>query len=165
MPQSDESMNARLTAPFTELEIHKDLFVMHPSTALGPYGFTALFFQKQWTTIGKEVVEAIFKILNEKSDLHGWNETLITLIPKVHDPKVPKDFLPISLCNICYKIVARAIMNRLRPTLVTAIDHHQSAFVPGRLITDNVIIGFVCMHWIRNNKRNKTGYGAQTRYE
>lgn len=108
------------------------------------------------STIGKEVAAAILEILNEKGDLTGWNETLITLIPKVYDPKVSKYFCSISLCNTCYKIVARAITNRLRPTHVTTIDHHQSALVSGRLITNNVIIGFECMHWIRNNKRNKT---------
>lgn len=25
---------------------------------------------------------------------------------------------------------------------------------------DNVIVGFECMHWIRNNKKAKTGYAA-----
>lgn len=108
------------------------------------------------STIAKEVVTTILKILNKKGELNGWNETFITLIPKVHDPKDPKDLCPFSLCNTCYKIVARAITNRLRPTHVTTIDHHQSAFLSGRLITNNVIIGFECMHWIRNNKRNKT---------
>lgn len=55
----------------------------------------------QWTTIGKEVMAVILKILNEKGDLNGCNETFITLIPKVHDPKVPKDFCLVSLCNTC----------------------------------------------------------------
>lgn len=53
-PKVNESMNALLTAPFTESEIHKALFEMHPSKAPGPDGFTALFFQKQWTRIGKK---------------------------------------------------------------------------------------------------------------
>lgn len=105
------------------------------------------------------VVEDTLKILNAKSVLNGWNSTLITLIPKVKNPLSQRDFRPISPSNTCYKIISRAITNRLRPILVKTIDQNQSAFVPGRLITDNVILGFECMHWIRNNKKNKAGFG------
>ncbi|XP_073041676.1 uncharacterized protein [Primulina eburnea] len=153
-------MNAILCALYTDTDIYKALFDMQPSKAPGPDGFTALFFQKNWKIVGKEVVAACLNILNSKGDLIGWNDTTLTLIPKVSNPVSPKDFRPISLCNTCYKIVARAITNRLRPILGTVIDHHQSAFVPGRLITDNVIIGYECMHWIRNNKKNKCRFGA-----
>ncbi|XP_073042054.1 uncharacterized protein [Primulina eburnea] len=132
----NDAMNAILCAPYTETDIYKALFDMQPSKAPGPDGFTALFFQKNWNIVGKVVVAACLNILNRKGDLIGWNETNITLIPKVSNLVTPNDFRPII------------------------IDHHQSAFVPGRLITDNVIIGYECMHWIRNNKKNKTGFGA-----
>lgn len=71
---------------------------------------------------------------------------MITLIPKTKEPTLMKDFKPISLCNILYKIVARAITNRLKLILGDIIDPHQSAFIPGRAISDNIIIGFECMH-------------------
>lgn len=41
--------------------------------------------------------------------------------------------------------------------------HHQqnqSSFIPGRLIWDNVVIGFEYMNWIRNKRKNKTRYAA-----
>lgn len=57
-----------------------------------------------------------------------------------------KDFRPINLCNTCYKIISRAITNRFRPILDKVIDNFQSAFIPGRLIIDNVIVGLnVCI--------------------
>lgn len=85
---------------------------------------------------------------------------MITFIPKVKEPQYPKDFRPISLCNTCYKVISRAITNRLRHVLSLVIDQSQSDFVPGRLITDNIIIGFECMHWIKKHSRRKTGYVA-----
>lgn len=56
--------------------------------------------------------------------------------------------------------MSRAITNRLKPIMSTVINNNQSAFVPGRLITDNVIVGFECMHWIRSNTKNLSGFEA-----
>lgn len=107
-----------------------------------------------------DVSSAALGILNGNVNLSDWNSTLFTLILKVPKPTSPKDFRPISLCNICYKIVSRAITNRLKPIMSAVINHNQSAFVPGRLITDNVIVAYECMHWIRSNTKNRNGFGA-----
>jgi hypothetical protein len=45
------------------------------------------------------------------------NETTIILIPKKEDPELLKDFMPISLCNVIYKVVSKCLVNRLRPIL------------------------------------------------
>jgi len=41
------------------------------------------------------------------------------------------------------------MVNRLRPLLNELISPHQSAFILGRLITDNAIIAFECLHAIQ----------------
>ncbi|XP_075499819.1 uncharacterized protein LOC142538372 [Primulina tabacum] len=159
-PVIRDKMNETLCAPFTADEVRRAVFDMHPSKAPGLDGFTALFYQKFWPLIGNDVTQATLLILNEQKDLFDWNATLITLIPRIQEPLSLKDFRPISLCNTCYKILSRAITNRFRPVLDKVIDHFQSAFIPGRLILDNVIVGFECMHWIRSNRKAKTGYAA-----
>ena len=85
----------------------------------------------------------------------GVNHTAIVLIPKVPHPKELKDFRPISLCNVVYKIVSKCLVNHLRPMLSDLISENQSAFVPGRLISDNSIIAFECIHHIQSMKHTE----------
>ena len=55
-------------------------------------------------------------------------ETLISLIPKGENPTHLRNFWPISLCNVAYKVISKVLVNRLRP------------FVPHRSAIDNIIV-------------------------
>ena len=79
------------------------------------------------------------------------------LIPKCKEPKKITEYRPISLCSVVYKIASKAIANRLKNILLTIISDTQSAFVHGRLITDNVLVAFKTMHHISRKKWGKVG--------
>ncbi|KAL5565680.1 hypothetical protein UlMin_028844 [Ulmus minor] len=136
------------------------IFQMAPSKSPGVDGMSALFYQKYWSIVGDEVTTACLGFLNEGLDLGSINETLITLLPKVKCPTQITEFRPISLCNILYKITSKMLATRMRSVMDSIISEEQSAFIPGRLISDNAIIGFKCLHALKRRKSKKKGFLA-----
>ncbi|KAA3466458.1 LINE-1 reverse transcriptase isogeny [Gossypium australe] len=111
---------------------------MGPTKAPGPDGFPTLFFQRYWHIVD------------------------IVLILKTQNPTNLANFRPISLCKVLYKIVAKTIANRFQAVIGRCIDTAQSAFVPGRLISDNVLLAHEILHTFRQ-KRTGEGLSALMR--
>lgn len=81
------------------------------------------------------------------------------LIPKIDSPSSIRDYRPISLSNVAYKIISKILAERLKSYLNGAISENQTAFIPGRLITDNVLIAHELMHSL-HTKKLKTKFMA-----
>jgi hypothetical protein len=84
------------------------------------------------------------------------NNIVLILIPNVKNPQELTNFRPIALCNVIYKICSMAIANRLRQIIDVVISEEQSPFIPGRLITDNVLIAYESIHYLKW-KKGQTG--------
>ena len=158
-PKISADMNEDLCRAFSPEEISDALFQMGPLKAPGPDGFPARFFQRYWEVVKDDVVAAVQGFFRDGYLPPGVNDTAIVLIPKGSDSVELKDFRPISLCNVIYKVISKCLVNRLRPILDSIISLEQSAFVPGRLITDNALIAFECIHAIqRGSGKNFCAY-------
>ncbi|XP_071939906.1 uncharacterized protein [Coffea arabica] len=153
-------MNDKLTKEVMENEIDDALFSMNPEKAPGQDGMTPMFFQKFWSSIKSDIIPAIKAFFHSGLMLKSINHTVISLIPKILHPTNLKNYRPISLCSVIYKIISKILANRLKSILDNCISKTQSAFIPDRQILDNVIIAHEYMHYLKNKRQGKDGYMA-----
>jgi hypothetical protein len=81
------------------------------------------------------------------------NNTFIVLIPKSNLPRQFKDFHPISLCNLCYKLISKIIARRICPFLSWELSNEHLGFLKGRQIIDAVGVAQECIHSIKTKKK------------
>ena len=139
-PRLPEEASTELIRPITSEEIKQSMFSIDGEKAPGPDGFTSHFFKIAWTIVGREVVNAVQHFFHTSKLLPVFNSTIITLVPKCQNPNSIKDFRPISCCNVIYKCVTKILVNRMKKYLPAIIGRNQSAFIPSRSITDNILM-------------------------
>lgn len=60
----------------------------------------------------------------------------------------------------CYEDYTKVMANRMKSLMDIVVSDRQSAFIPGRLIFDNIMIAFEVMHYLKGKKVGKDGFMA-----
>lgn len=82
------------------------------------------------------------------------------LISKKKNWTMVGELRPIALCNVLMKVIMEVMANRLKDVLNDVVADTQSAFLPERLISDNIMISFKIMHYLKRKKVGKDGFMA-----
>ena len=151
--------NNFLIATVSREEIREAVFDLAPDKSPGPDGFPPFFFQKYWVLVDNSVCRAVQAFFHSGHMLKEINHTFLALIPKIDNPSTSNHFRQISLCTTIYKVISKVLSNRLKVMLGKIIHPLQGAFVPERLIQDNILIAHEVFHSFRN-KSGREGWIA-----
>lgn len=135
-----------LQAVPTEKEIKEVLFQMSPDKSPGPDGITARFLQKLWEDVKGPTVHELQLAFLKKRPPEAWLKSHIVLIPKVEEPTLPKDYRPITVGNILYRLLMKILANRVQHHMGSLISNSQTAFLKGRCISDNTVLVREILH-------------------
>ncbi|KAL0884326.1 hypothetical protein Bca101_008307 [Brassica carinata] len=142
---------------FTAQDIKDAFFSLPKNKTAGPDGYSSEFFTASWSVVGPEVTEAIQEFFRSGSLLKQWNAANLVLIPKIPNASHPSQFRPISCLNTIYKVIAKLLASRLKEILPLMISKSQSAFLPGRLLAENVLLATDLVNGYNNQHISSRG--------
>jgi len=119
-----------------------------------------IFFQSFWSMVGDDVTYAVLDCLNNFHIPHDLNHTFVTLIPKIKSPEFISEFRPISLYNVIYKLMSKVLANRLKKLLPSLVSENQSPFQVRKVITDNILIAFETLYYMKHHQSGKIDFMA-----
>ncbi|GJZ17745.1 putative RNA-directed DNA polymerase, eukaryota, reverse transcriptase zinc-binding domain protein [Tanacetum coccineum] len=121
--------------------------------APGPDGFSFAFVKRFWDILKLDIFEFVNLFFTSCKMPAGSNSSFISLIPKVSNPIHIKDFRPISLIGIHYKIISKILANWLSKVIDKIASHEQFAFIAGCQILDGPLMLSEMIDWYKNRKK------------
>ena len=120
-------------------ELESALFAMKNDKSPGVDGLTVEFYKFFWNDI-KLVLYEMMELSYENMLLpDSVTKGLITLLPKKDkDITMVKNWRPLTMLNIDYKIISKALANRIKSVLDSIISDDQSGFMKGRQISNTI---------------------------
>jgi hypothetical protein len=135
----EESDKASLEGNIALEECKEALLEMPNNKSPGLDGFTIEFYKKFWNILGPIYLNCITEIFKSGEMSHDQKNGIISLIPKGDkNPRYIKNWRPISLLNVDYKILTKVLANRIKKVLPTIIHQDQTAYVKDRQIGQNI---------------------------
>lgn len=122
----------------TTEECQKVLKSFKQDKSPGNDGLTVEFYKQFWSLFGKLMVNSFNSsyVLGELSA--SQRQAVITLLDKGKNRQLLKNWRPISLLNVDYKIMSKALATRMTTFLQKLIHSDQVGYVKGRNIHDNI---------------------------
>jgi hypothetical protein len=96
--------NEKLAKPFSMRELKEVVFSMETNTTPGPDHIPVEFFQSRWDIIKDDLFGLLLEFSRHELDIGRLNYGVIALIPKIKDASKIRQYRPICLLNVNFKI-------------------------------------------------------------
>ena len=148
IPKLNDDIKESLEGEITLTELLSALKRMKNGKSPGSDGYTVEFFKVFWNEIGEFILRSINYGYSNGEMSITQKLGIITCIPKGDKPRqYMKNWRPISLLNVCYKLASSCIAERIKSVLSTLINSDQTGFIPGRYIGENTRLIYDILHY------------------
>ncbi len=148
---NEESMN--MEGNISVDECFNVLKKMKINKSPGSDGYTVEFYLHFWNDLKYIMVRAFQENFEKEFMSNSQKLGLITCLPKPGKPKeYLKNWRPISLLNVDYKILSGVIAQRIKKNLDPLISNCQKGFVTGRFIGECTRLISDLLHYAKKNK-------------
>ena len=138
--------------PLTVDEVSSTLKRMKSHKTPGIDGITVEFLKVFWLKLKHIVTNALNCCYNKGSLSTSLRQSILTCLPKgTKDRSLLKNWRPISLLCVIYKLASGSIAERLRHTLDSIISNCQTGFIKGRFLSDSTRLIYDILHVTEKN--------------
>ncbi|GJV95702.1 hypothetical protein Tco_1547279, partial [Tanacetum coccineum] len=120
--------SSNMVCDITNDEIKAAMFDIGDDKAPGPDGYTSAFFKKGWSVVGHDVCNAVRDFFSNGC-----------ILKELH-------------IHTCFLSLSKILSNRIIEGIKEVVSDNQAAFVPGRQISDNILITQELMHSYHRNR-------------
>ena len=125
----------------SENDIYEALTDLPGGKTPGLDGLTVEFYRKFWVYLKDSLLKCIDTVYANGQLSNDQKQGVINLIPKPDkDLRYIKNWRPISILNVDYKLITKALANRVKLVLPSLINYDQCGYVLDRLMGENVRI-------------------------
>ena len=135
-----ESEQASCEGPLTLAEASEALQRSNRNKSPGADGLTVEFYSQFWDKLGEPLVSVFNQGLARGELPESMKASVTRLVHKKDYKRLLKNWRPISLLNVDYKICSKAVSFRLSRVLGCIVDPDQTCSVPGRSIHSNLVL-------------------------
>ena len=96
------------------------------------------FYKAFWSELKEDMLEVFSESFEDSSLPQSCRRAVLTLLPKKGDLQEIKNWRPVSLLCVDYKLLSKVLSNRLKKVMDQLIHRSQTYCVPGRSMIDNV---------------------------
>ena len=139
----------------TNAECKNVLKYMKLNKSPGIDGLSTEFYKEFWDDINDTLVQSYNEAFDEGYLSESRNLSVLTLIYKKGDRTLLKNYRPICLSNVDYKIFAFVLANRLQKVINNLVSQDQTGYIKKRYIGTNIRKIIDTIDYLETN--NKSG--------